>query len=132
MRDSGDEMHVRIQQRRERVLAMSETPATNPDIASILSALNKIESRIAEFLSAIDDDRLTSLAAVVRSVRLLVEMSQFNSLIAKDLMPAAGAALLHARAVMNQVRTDMTSGGAGQDDLAALPPHNTRPSEQSS
>ena len=129
-RDNGDGMHVRIQERRERVLAISEPPPMNPDAASILETLDKIESQITEFQFAIDDDRLPGLAMVVRSVRLLVEISQFNSLISKDLMPAAGAALFHARTVMNQICVEMSLGLSGEDDQAARPPHKMSPTEQ--
>jgi hypothetical protein len=129
-RDSGDGMHVRIQERRERVLAVSEPPPITPDIASILELLDKIESQITEFQAAIDDDRLPGLATVVRSVRLLVEISQFNSLISRDLMPAAGAALFHARTVLNRICVEMSFGLSGEDDQAAQPPHKTSPTEQ--
>jgi hypothetical protein len=111
---------------------MSEPPIGNPDIASILGTLDKIESRISKFQSAIDDDRVPGLAAIVRSARLLVEISQFNSLMAADLMPAASAALLYARTVMNQICLDFTSGKSIEDDQTATLPHKTPPPEQSS
>lgn len=97
-------MHERLQQRRERVLAESGSPASNPYLANLLCKLDTIESQISEFQSSIDDERLPGLAETVRSVRLLVEISTLNNLMSRDLLPAAGAALLHAREVLNLIR----------------------------